>query len=84
MNITTQVKVMMQSFRRYALLILLICLSGSVRAAQAASPRLLVFAASSLTNVLDEIGSAYTVESGHPVMFSYGATAVFMSIESRA
>ena len=66
---------MMQSFRRYALLILLICLSGSVRAAQAASPRLLVFAASSLTNVLDEIGSAYTVESGQQVTFSYGASS---------
>ena len=66
---------MMQSFRRYALLILLICLSGSVRAAPAASPRLLVFAASSLTNVLDEIGSAYTAESGQQVTFSYGASS---------
>ncbi len=74
----------MQPFRRYALFILLICLSGSVRAAPAASPRVLVFAASSLTNVLDEIGTAYAVESGQLVMFSYGATAVSMSIESRA
>ena len=75
---------MIQSCRQYVLLILLLCLSGPVWAALAVSPRLMVFAASSLTNALDEIGSAYTVESGQPVMFSYGATAVFMSIESQA
>jgi molybdate transport system substrate-binding protein len=54
---------------------LLLCLSGSVRAAPAASPRLLVFAASSLTNVLDEVGSAYMLESGQQVTFSYGASS---------
>jgi molybdate transport system substrate-binding protein len=65
----------MQSCRQCVLLMLLLCLSGSVRAAPAASPRLLVFAASSLTNVLDEVGSAYMLESGQQVTFSYGASS---------
>jgi molybdate transport system substrate-binding protein len=36
---------------------------------------LLVFAAASLTNVLDEIGTAYTQQTRQPVKFSYAASS---------
>jgi molybdate transport system substrate-binding protein len=36
---------------------------------------LLVFAAASLTNVLDEIGTTYTQQTGQPVKFSYAASS---------
>jgi molybdate transport system substrate-binding protein len=36
---------------------------------------LLVFAAASLTNVLDEIGAAYTQQTRQPVKFSYAASS---------
>ena len=47
-----------------------------LRAADAPQRPLLVFGASSLTNVLDEIGAAYTRETGQTVKFSYAASSV--------
>jgi molybdate transport system substrate-binding protein len=43
---------------------------------QAADAPLLVFAASSLTDALNEIGPAYTRETGQQVKFSYAASSV--------
>jgi len=53
-------------------------LLGALHARAADAPRqpLLVFGASSLTNVLDEIGAAYTRETGQVVKFSYAASSV--------
>ena len=56
-----------------------------LQAAAAKKPELLVFAASSLTNVLDELGTVYTRESGQPVKFSYAASsALARQIEAGA
>ncbi|MFI5317040.1 MAG: molybdate ABC transporter substrate-binding protein [Myxococcota bacterium] len=44
-------------------------------AQDAAQPELLVFAAASLTNALDEIGVAYTRDTGQGVKFSYAASS---------
>jgi molybdate transport system substrate-binding protein len=44
-------------------------------AADEASPDLLVFAAASLTSVLDEIGTAYTQQTRQQVKFSYAASS---------
>jgi molybdate transport system substrate-binding protein len=41
----------------------------------AQSQELLVFAAASLTNALDEIGTAYTQQTKQPVKFSYAASS---------
>lgn len=46
-----------------------------LRAADAPKQELLVFAAASLTNVLDEIGTVYTQQTGQPVKFSYAASS---------
>lgn len=57
-------------------LILLLCVLGMpLYAADAPREELLVFAAASLTNVLDEIGAAYTRQTGQPVKFSYAASS---------
>jgi len=67
--------------------VLLFCtlLLGSVRAADSEQPELLVFAASSLTNVLQDIGAAYTKQTGQTVTFSFAASAVVArQIESGA
>jgi len=48
-------------------------------------PELLVFAASSLTNVMDDIGAAYTRQTGQKVKFSYAASsALAKQIEASA
>ena len=47
-----------------------------VHAANSVPPPILVYAASSLTNVLDELGSAYTHETGRTVKFSYAASSM--------
>jgi molybdate transport system substrate-binding protein len=44
-------------------------------AADEPKQELLVFAAASLTNVLDEIGKAYTQQTQQPVKFSYAASS---------
>ena len=38
-------------------------------------PELLAFAASSLTNVMDDVGAAYTARTGQKVKFSYAASS---------
>src|SRR5262245_8582498 len=74
--------------RRSAVLALLVSLAACAlpsHAADAQKPELLVFAASSLTDVLNELGSLYTKESGQPVKFSYAASSVLArQIESGA
>jgi molybdate transport system substrate-binding protein len=66
---------------------LLSFLLGTVplRAADSGSQPLLVFAASSLTDVMDEIGKAYTHETGQPVKMSYASSsALAKQIEAGA
>jgi molybdate transport system substrate-binding protein len=57
--------------------LLLLCdlLFVSAHAAEPQDRQLLVFAAASLTNVLDEIGPAYAQQSKQPVKFSYAASS---------
>jgi molybdate transport system substrate-binding protein len=56
--------------------LLALCTIGSApRAADAPKQELLVFAAASLSNVLDEIGTSYTQQTGQPVKFSYAASS---------
>jgi molybdate transport system substrate-binding protein len=56
-----------------------------VQTAQAAEHVLTVFAAASMTNVLQAVGDAYTVETKIPVRFSFaGSSALARQIESGA
>jgi molybdate transport system substrate-binding protein len=56
--------------------LLVLCMAAlPVRAADAPDQELLVFAASSLTNALDDIGKAYTQQTQQPVKFSYAASS---------
>ncbi len=57
-----------------AALALLLALTAAP-AARAAEPELLVFAAASLTEVLEELGEAYTRETAQPVKFSFAASS---------
>jgi molybdate transport system substrate-binding protein len=50
-------------------------LSMPTRAADAQNQEILVFAAASLTNVLDEVGAAYTQQTRQTVKFSYAASS---------
>ena len=74
--------------RRTAVLALVAALAACTlpgHAAEAQKPELLVFAASSLTDVLNELGALYTKEAGQPVKFSYAASSVLAKqIESGA
>ena len=54
---------------------LALALSLSAGSATPAAPALLVYAASSLTSVLDEIGPEFKRASGQPVKFSYASSA---------
>ena len=59
-----------------ACLLLLTCiLTAPAHAADDRNHAILVFAAASLTNVLDEIGAAYTQQTGQAVKFSYAASS---------
>jgi molybdate transport system substrate-binding protein len=70
-------------FRRTLVVLLLGC--GFSSLAGAAERVLTVFAAASLTNVLQEIGAAYTADTGVPVRFSFAASsALARQIESGA
>jgi molybdate transport system substrate-binding protein len=62
------------------------CLCGmAVASARNIQPTLTVFAAASLTDVLQEIGAAYTKSSGTPVKISFAASsALAKQIESGA
>jgi molybdate transport system substrate-binding protein len=57
------------------LLVLACFLTAPVQAADDRNREVLVFAAASLTNVLDEIGAAYTQQTGQTVKFSYAASS---------
>jgi molybdate transport system substrate-binding protein len=66
-------------------LIAIAALTLLTSAAHAADRVLTVFAAASLTNVLQEVGDAYTAESRIPVRFSFAASsALARQIESGA
>ena len=56
-------------------LLILCTLALPVRAADAPDQELLVFAAASLTNALDEIGAAFTQKTQQHVKFSYAASS---------
>ena len=56
-------------------LVLYCALLVPVHAAEEPKQDLLIFAAASLTNVLDEIGTAYTQQTKQPVKFSYAASS---------
>jgi molybdate transport system substrate-binding protein len=58
-----------------ALLALVLLLAGLGGPARAADPELLVFGAASLTNVLEEVGAAYTKQTAQPVKFSFAASS---------
>jgi molybdate transport system substrate-binding protein len=57
------------------LLVLACALSAPLHAADTQNPEVLIFAAVSLTNVLDEVGAAYTQQTRRPVKFSYAASS---------
>ena len=72
---------MTRKTKTFALALLLLATS----VANAADRLLTVFAAASLTNVMQEIGDAYTVETKVPVRFSFAASsALARQIESGA
>lgn len=66
----------MQSHPRRVLLACLLLLCGIGRAADGEQPELLIFAASSLTSALQDVGAAYTKETGQAVKFSFASSAV--------
>jgi molybdate transport system substrate-binding protein len=73
--------------RRRGLLLALLTLTVALPLEAADAPRepLLVFAAASLSDVLQEIGATYTRETGQPVKFSFAASsALAHQIESGA
>lgn len=77
---------MMRALSRRMLLAVLLLSSQSIMAAQP-EPRqpLVVFAAASLTDVLQQIGPQYTAASGVPVKFSFAASsALARQVESGA
>jgi molybdate transport system substrate-binding protein len=57
------------------LLVLACILTAPAHAADDRNQEILVFAAASLTNVLDEIGAAYTQQTRRPVKFAYAASS---------
>jgi molybdate transport system substrate-binding protein len=67
------------SARRWALSLCAVVFCGilvpAARAADPPKPELLIFAAASLTNVLQEIGASYTQETQQPVKFSFAASS---------
>src|SRR5580704_1424617 len=59
--------------------------AGAVRADEAERPAILVFAAASLTNALQDLGDAFTKQTSIPVKFSFAASsALARQIESGA
>ena len=70
---------------RVAWLVLGLFVAVRPAAAQAEKPPLIVFAAASLTNVLQELGDAFTRQSSIPVKFSFAASsALARQIENGA
>jgi len=75
----------MRRFTLLGLLSALLVAALPLHAADSPQPSLLVFAASSLTDVLNELGTAYTRDTGQPVRFSYAASsALAKQIEASA
>jgi molybdate transport system substrate-binding protein len=72
--------------RRIGCLALLLSVLGVISSGSAAQPQpLLVFAASSLTDVLNELGPQYTQQTGQPVKLSFAASsALARQIEAGA
>jgi len=64
----------MNHLRRLALFFLFATRVGAV-AADPPKPELLVYAAASLTNALDELGKTYTARTGQRVKFSFAASS---------
>jgi molybdate transport system substrate-binding protein len=59
--------------------------AGAARADEAEKPAILVFGAASLTNVLQDLGDAFTKQTSIPVKFSFAASsALARQIESGA
>ncbi len=65
----------MKRWRAFLVLVPLLLAALVGPPARAAEPGLLVFAAASLTNVLEELGAAYTKETAQPVTFSFAASS---------
>jgi molybdate transport system substrate-binding protein len=75
----------MKRLRRSCLLLLVSLLGGSSFAAAADKPAITVFAAASLTNVLQELGDGFSKETSVPVRFSFAASsALARQIENGA
>jgi len=64
------------SCRRVAAVLAALLCCGMVGAAEPASRPVTVFAAASLTNVLDELGREFTLATGVPVRFSFGSSSI--------
>ena len=75
----------MDRLRRGCLLLVVSLLGGPSFAADADKPAITVFAAASLTNVLQELGDGFTKETSVPVRFSFAASsALARQIENGA
>jgi molybdate transport system substrate-binding protein len=64
----------MKALKVFVHLLLMMLLATTACAANN-TPPLLVYAAASLTNVLDEVGAAYSKDTGQEVKFSYAASS---------
>jgi molybdate transport system substrate-binding protein len=61
--------------RRILCAVALLLAAGSGQAQPASARKLTVAAAANLTDVFEQVGRAFTAQTGVPVVFSYGATA---------
>jgi molybdate transport system substrate-binding protein len=62
-------------YARWILCAVALFAAGSGKAQPASAPKLTVAAAANLTDVFEQVGRAFTAQTGVPVVFSYGATA---------
>src|SRR5262245_11947033 len=63
-------------WKRILLLVAALAACGSAVPADSGSRPVTVFAPASLTNVLDELGDAFTKSTGVPVRFSFAASSI--------
>lgn len=76
---------MSSSFARRAVLALLPSMLLVATPVRAAADEVLVFAAASLTNALDQVAAAWTAETGHTAIMSYaGSSALARQIQDGA
>jgi molybdate transport system substrate-binding protein len=66
----------MKKFHGMTLILWLSLLGSTSSAAEVDKPSITVFAAASLTNVLQELGDGFTKETSMPVRFSFAASSV--------